>query len=85
MTISFFTWLTLLRKFELSYLYPFEGLDKVLLAFGAWLFLREKMTRNLWIGVILICLGTTSCPELKHCFSLGHSPVRRKLYLQFLV
>jgi drug/metabolite transporter (DMT)-like permease len=58
MTIGFFTWLALLRRFDLSYLYPFEGLDKVLLAFAAWLILKEKMTRDLWIGVILICIGT---------------------------
>ena len=58
MTIGFFTWLMLLQRFSLSYLYPFEGLDRVILAFGAWLFLREDMTRDLWIGVILICFGT---------------------------
>ena len=57
MTVSFFTWLALLRQFELSYLYPFEGLDRVLLAFAAWLILKEKMSRDLWIGLILICLG----------------------------
>ena len=55
MTLGFFTWLTLLQRF---YLYPFEGLDRVILAFGAWLFLRENMTLDLWIGVTLICLGT---------------------------
>jgi multidrug transporter EmrE-like cation transporter len=58
MTVSFFIWLFLLHRFELSYLYPFEGLDKVLLAFVAWLILKEKMSRDLWIGLILICLGT---------------------------
>jgi drug/metabolite transporter (DMT)-like permease len=58
MTIGFFTWLALLRRFNLSYLYPFEGLDRVLLAFAAWLILKEKITRDLWIGVILICVGT---------------------------
>jgi uncharacterized membrane protein len=58
MTVSFFIWLVLLHRFELSYLYPFEGLDKVLLALGAWLILKEKMSRDTWIGVILICLGT---------------------------
>jgi len=58
MTVSFFTWLALLRQFELSYLYPFEGLDRVLLAFAAWLILKEKMSRDLWIGLVLICLGT---------------------------
>jgi uncharacterized membrane protein len=58
MTIGFFTWLTLLQRLDLSYLYPFEGFDSVFLAFGAWLFLRENMSRDLWIGVILICVGT---------------------------
>ena len=58
MTVSFFTWLALLRQFDLSYLYPFEGLDRVLLAFAAWLILKEKMSRDLWIGLVLICLGT---------------------------
>jgi len=58
MTVSFFTWLFLLRQFDLSFLYPFEGLDRVLLAFAAWLILKEKMTRDLWIGLVLICLGT---------------------------
>jgi len=59
MAVGFVTWLALLQRFDLSFLYPFEGLDRVLLALGAWLFLREKVTRDLWIGVILICLGTT--------------------------
>jgi drug/metabolite transporter (DMT)-like permease len=58
MTVGFFTWLTLLQRFNLSYLYPFEGLDNVILAFGAWLFLQERMTSELWLGMILICFGT---------------------------
>jgi multidrug transporter EmrE-like cation transporter len=58
MTLGFVAWLTLLQRFNVSYLYPFEGLDRVILAFGAWLFLRENMTRDLLIGVILICFGT---------------------------
>ena len=58
MTVGFFTWLALLRRFDLSYLYPFEGLDRLLLAFAAWLILKEEMTRDLWIGIILICAGT---------------------------
>ena len=58
MTVGFFTWLTLLQRFNLSYLYPFEGLNNVILAFGAGLFLRENMTRELWLGMILICFGT---------------------------
>jgi drug/metabolite transporter (DMT)-like permease len=59
MTVGFCAWLALLHRFDLSFLYPFEGLERVLLALAAWLLLREKMTKDLWIGVILICLGTT--------------------------
>jgi undecaprenyl phosphate-alpha-L-ara4N flippase subunit ArnE len=58
MTLGFCTWLALLHRFDLSFLYPFEGLERVLLALAACLFLREKMTKDLWIGVSLICLGT---------------------------
>jgi uncharacterized membrane protein len=58
MTVGFFTWLTLLQRFNLSYLYPFEGIDNVILAFGACIFLRENMTGELWLGMILICFGT---------------------------
>ena len=58
MTVGFFTWLTLLQRFNLSYLYPFEGLDNVILAFGAWFFLRENVTSELCLGMILICFGT---------------------------
>ncbi len=55
--LAFFLWLGLLSKFELSYLYPFEGISPVLLVLAAALFLREKMTLNLWAGVILISAG----------------------------
>jgi len=58
MSVSFFIWLALLRQFDLSYLYPFEGLDRVLLAFAASLILKERMSTDLWIGLVLICLGT---------------------------
>ncbi len=57
MTVGFFTWLTLLSKFELSYVFPFEALSRVLLVAGAVLFLKEKMTPKLWIGVVLITGG----------------------------
>jgi undecaprenyl phosphate-alpha-L-ara4N flippase subunit ArnE len=57
MTVGFFAWLALLRRFDLSYLYPFEGFDRVFLAFAAWLILKEEMTREHWVGVILICIG----------------------------
>ena len=57
MTVSFFIWLNLLAKFDLSRLYPFEGLNRVLLLFAAAFFLRERIAPQLWIGVILISAG----------------------------
>jgi uncharacterized membrane protein len=57
MTIGFFIWLGLLSRFNLSFLYPFEGIDRILLAFFASWFLHEKMTLDLWLGVILISVG----------------------------
>ncbi|MEA3188300.1 MAG: hypothetical protein QOD99_2130 [Chthoniobacter sp.] len=55
--LAFFLWLGLLSKFDLSYLYPFEGLSPILLVLAAAIFLREKMSRSLWIGVLLISAG----------------------------
>ncbi len=55
--LAFFLWLGLLSKFELSYLYPFEGLNLLMLVIGSIIFLKEKMTLPLWLGVILISVG----------------------------
>lgn len=55
--VAFFLWLGLLSKFTLSKLYVFEGLGPILLVLAAWVFLREKMTLSLWLGVLLISAG----------------------------
>ena len=55
--LGFFLWVGLLSKFDLSYLYPFDGLNRVVMMFAASIFLKEKMTLNLWVGVGLICAG----------------------------
>ncbi len=57
MTLWFFLWLGLMPMADLSFLYPFEALSPLLLAFGASLVLKEKMTPRLWIGVLLIVSG----------------------------
>ena len=57
MAVNFFLWTGLLHRFDLSYLYPFDGLNRVVLMFAASIFLKEKMTLNLWVGVMLICAG----------------------------
>lgn len=57
MTISFFLTLGLLQRFDLSYLYPFQGLSVVLIAITAAVMLHEKLTLQLCIGSLLISAG----------------------------
>jgi uncharacterized membrane protein len=57
MTVSFFLTLGLLQRFDLSYLYPFQGLSVILIAITAALTLREKMTLQLAFGALLITAG----------------------------
>ncbi len=57
MTISFFLTLGLLQRFDLSYLYPFQGLSVVLIAIAATVTLREKVTPQLAVGSLLISAG----------------------------
>ena len=57
MTISFFLTLGLLQRFDLSYLYPFQGLSVVLIAITAAVTLHERLTLPLLIGSLLISAG----------------------------
>ena len=57
MTISFFITLGLLQRFDLSYLYPFQGLSVIIISLIAALILKEKLSWRLTIGVLLITAG----------------------------
>jgi uncharacterized membrane protein len=57
MTISFFLTLGLLQRFDLSYLYPFQGLSVIIIAISAAMTLHEKLTLQLAIGALLISAG----------------------------
>lgn len=57
MALSFFLWLGLLPQVALSQLYPFEAFTRLLLLAAAGLFFREKITPQLWGGVLLISAG----------------------------
>jgi uncharacterized membrane protein len=57
MTVSFFLTLGLLQHFDLSYLYPFQGLSVIIISVTAALLLKEKLTLRLTIGALLISLG----------------------------
>jgi uncharacterized membrane protein len=53
----FFLWLALLAKWDLSRLFPFEGLNPALVVLGATIFLKERMPPMTWIGIALISAG----------------------------
>jgi transporter family protein len=57
MTVSFLLNLGLLQRFDLSYLYPFQGLSVIFITVAAAIVLREKLTLQLTIGALLISAG----------------------------
>jgi uncharacterized membrane protein len=57
MTISFFLTLGLLQRFDLSYLYPFQGLSVIFITLLAAVALKEKLNTRLAIGALLISAG----------------------------
>jgi len=57
MTVQFFLNLGLLQLYDLSYIYPFQGLSVILITFAAAVVFREKITLQLAIGSGLISAG----------------------------
>jgi uncharacterized membrane protein len=57
MTVSFFITLGLLQRFDLSYLYPFQGLSVIFITLMAAVALKEKINLRLTIGALLISAG----------------------------
>ncbi|PYQ53833.1 MAG: hypothetical protein DMF59_00725 [Acidobacteria bacterium] len=55
--IWFFLWIYLLARWDLSRLFPFEGLNPVLIAIGAVIFLKERLPIKAWIGIAMISVG----------------------------
>ncbi|HEU0210249.1 MAG TPA: EamA family transporter [Candidatus Udaeobacter sp.] len=57
MTVSFFLTLGLLQRFDLSYLYPFQGLSVIFITILAAVVLKEKLSPRIAIGALLITGG----------------------------
>lgn len=57
MTVSFFLTLGLLQRFDLSYLYPFQGLSVIFITMLAAVVLKERLSARLAIGAVLITAG----------------------------
>src|ERR1700761_6227467 len=59
MALAFFSLLGALSFWNVSFVVPVTALSYVTGAFGAMLFLREKVSRRRWVGVCLVALGVT--------------------------
>jgi drug/metabolite transporter (DMT)-like permease len=57
MTISFFLTLGLLQRFDLSFVYPFQGLSVIIISVTAVFLLKEKLSFQLVLGSLLISFG----------------------------
>ena len=55
--VWFFLWLGLMSKWDLSLLFPFEGLNPALMAIAAAVVLKERMPVAAWVGLALVCFG----------------------------
>ncbi len=57
MTAQFFLNLGLLQRYDLSFIYPFQGMGVIIITFVAGITLREKLTAQLIVGSLLISVG----------------------------
>ncbi len=55
--MGFFFWLALLPHFPLSKIFPIEAIDRPMMAVAALIFLREKLTSRLMLGIAVISVG----------------------------
>ena len=60
MAVGFFLTLGLLQRFDLSYLYAFQGLTVIFVSLAAMVLLREKLTLQLVLGSLLITAGVVT-------------------------
>ena len=57
LTVQFFLNLGLLQRYDLSFIYPFQGLSVIIISIAAAIVLREKLTLQLVSGSVLISIG----------------------------
>lgn len=57
LTVQFFLNLGLLQRYDLSFIYPFQGLSVIIISIAAAIVLREKLTLQLVAGSVLISAG----------------------------
>lgn len=59
MTLGFFSLLAILSFQDVSFVVPVSALSYAAGAFGAKAFLGERVNRNRWLGIAVVCIGVT--------------------------
>jgi drug/metabolite transporter (DMT)-like permease len=59
MTLAFFSLLAILSFRDVSFVVPVSALSYAAGAFGARAFLGERISRNRWLGIVVVCVGVT--------------------------
>jgi drug/metabolite transporter (DMT)-like permease len=59
MTLAFFSLLAMLSMENVSFVVPVTALSYAAGAIGAMVFLRERITGQRWLGVLVVCIGVT--------------------------
>ena len=59
MTLGFFSLLAILSFQDVSFVVPVSALSYAAGAFGAKAFLGERVNRNRWMGIAVVCIGVT--------------------------
>lgn len=57
MSISFFITMGLLQRFDLSWVYPFQGFSVIVISLLGGIILKEKLSFQLVLGALLISIG----------------------------
>lgn len=57
LAIYFFLTLGLLQQYDLSYLFPFQGVTVILISAASFFILKERLTWRLTLGALLITIG----------------------------
>ena len=59
MTLAFFSLLTMLAIENVTFVLPVTALSYATGALGAVVFLKERVSRQRWLGLLVICMGVT--------------------------
>lgn len=59
MTLAFFALLAMLSMENVSFVVPVTALSYAAGAIGAMVFLRERISTQRWVGVLIVCIGVT--------------------------